>query len=163
MRPAHSRLVAPEGPTDGGRPLHIVSNRGLAGDSSETRGRALATSPRPGPLRSIRERPRVTSHAPPFPGSHPTVGGVCPATDDLRAGDAGADKHARKEKRMRITELVTDAITLAARLGWRTRLALAVLLIGPLSLTGDLELFALNAAGLVLGALVLRQIIHPTA
>ncbi|MCY3505370.1 MAG: hypothetical protein OXH41_04325 [Chloroflexi bacterium] len=64
---------------------------------------------------------------------------------------------------MRITELVTDAITLAARLGWRTRLALAVLLIGPLSLTGDLELFALNAAGLVLGALVLRQIIHPTA
>ena len=63
---------------------------------------------------------------------------------------------------MRITELVTDVITLAARLGWRTRLVLAVLLIGPLPLTGDLELFALNAAGLVLGALVLRQLICPT-
>ncbi len=63
---------------------------------------------------------------------------------------------------MRITELVTDAITLATRLGWRTRLVLAVLLIGPLPLTGDLELFALNAAGLVLGALVLRQLIRPT-
>lgn len=63
---------------------------------------------------------------------------------------------------MRTTELVTDAITLAARLGWRTRLVLAVLLIGPLPLTGDLELFALNAAGLVLGALVLRQLIRPT-
>ena len=64
---------------------------------------------------------------------------------------------------MRITELVADAITLAARLGWRTRLVLAVLLIGPLPLTGDLELFALNAAGLVLGALVLRQLIRPTS
>ncbi len=63
---------------------------------------------------------------------------------------------------MRITELVTDTITLATRLGWRTRLAFAVLLIGPLPLTGDLELFALNAAGLVLGALVLRQLIRPT-
>lgn len=63
---------------------------------------------------------------------------------------------------MRITELITDAVTLAARLGWRTRLVLAVLLIGPLPLTGDLELFALNAAGLVLGALVLRQLIRPT-
>lgn len=63
---------------------------------------------------------------------------------------------------MRITELATDAITLAARMGWRTRLVLAVLLIGPLPLTGDLELFALNAAGLVLGALVLRQLIRPT-
>ena len=63
---------------------------------------------------------------------------------------------------MPITALVTDAITLAARLGWRTRLVLAVLLIGPLPLTGDLELFALNAAGLVLGALVLRQLIRPT-
>ena len=63
---------------------------------------------------------------------------------------------------MRITELIPDAITLATRLGWRTRLALAVLLIGPLPLTGDLELFALNAGGLVLGALVLRQLIRPT-
>lgn len=63
---------------------------------------------------------------------------------------------------MRITALVTDAITLVIRLGWRTRLVLAVLLIGPLPLTGDLELFALNAAGLVLGALVLRQLIRPT-
>lgn len=63
---------------------------------------------------------------------------------------------------MRITELITDAITLAARLGWRTRLVLAVLLIGPLPLTGDLELFALNAAGLVLGALVLRQLVRPS-
>lgn len=63
---------------------------------------------------------------------------------------------------MRITELVTDAITLVARLGWRTRLVLAVLLIGPLPLTGGLELFALNAAGLALGALVLRQLIRPT-
>ena len=51
---------------------------------------------------------------------------------------------------------ITEAITTAARMGWRTRLVAAVLLIGPLPLTGDLELFALNAAGLVLGALVLR-------
>ena len=57
---------------------------------------------------------------------------------------------------------ITEAITTAARMGWRTRLVAAVLLIGPLPLTGDLELFALNAAGLVLGALVLRQLIRPT-
>ena len=57
---------------------------------------------------------------------------------------------------------ITEAVTTAARLGWRTRLALAVLLIGPLPLTGDLELFALNAAGVVLGALALRQLIRPT-
>ena len=57
---------------------------------------------------------------------------------------------------------ITEAITMAARMGWRTRLVAAVLLIGPLPLTGDLELFALNAAGLVLGALVLRQLIRPT-
>ena len=57
---------------------------------------------------------------------------------------------------------ITDAITTAARLGWRIRLVLTVLLIGPLLLTGDLELFALNAAGIVLGALLLRQLIRPT-
>ena len=57
---------------------------------------------------------------------------------------------------------ITEAITTAARMGWHTRLVAAVLLIGPLPLTGDLELFALNAAGLVLGALVLRQLIRPT-
>ena len=47
---------------------------------------------------------------------------------------------------------ITEAITTAARMGWRTRLVAAVLLIGPLPLTGDLELFALNAAGLVPGS-----------
>ena len=57
---------------------------------------------------------------------------------------------------------ITEVVTTAARLGWRTRLALAVLLIGPLPLTGDLELFALNAVGVILGALVLRQLIRPT-
>ena len=57
---------------------------------------------------------------------------------------------------------ITEAITTAARMGWRTRLVAAVLLIGPLPLTGALELFALNAAGLGLGALVLRQLIRPT-
>ena len=57
---------------------------------------------------------------------------------------------------------ITEAVTTAARLGWRIRLVLAVLLIGPLPLTGDLELFALNAGGVVLGALVLRQLIRPT-
>ncbi|MXY72598.1 MAG: hypothetical protein F4Y97_06105 [Dehalococcoidia bacterium] len=62
---------------------------------------------------------------------------------------------------MPITALITQTITLAARLGWRTRLALTVLLIGPVPLTGDLELFALNAGGIALGALVLRQLIHP--
>lgn len=62
---------------------------------------------------------------------------------------------------MPITALINQAITLAAHLGWRTRLALTVLLAGPVPLTGDLELFALNAGGLVLGALVLRQLIHP--
>ena len=93
------------------------------------------------------------------PVLHPTVGGVCPTTNDLRAGMRvrTSQMHA-KERRMHITE----AITTAARMGWRTRLVAAVLLIGPLPLTGDLELFALNAAGLVLGALVLRQLIRPT-
>ena len=57
---------------------------------------------------------------------------------------------------------ITEAITTAARMGWRTRLVAAVLVIGPRPLTGDLELFALNAAGLALGALVLRQLIRPT-
>lgn len=57
---------------------------------------------------------------------------------------------------------ITEAVTTAARLGWRTRLVLAVLLIGPLPLTGDLELFALNAGGVALGALLLRQLIRPT-
>lgn len=56
---------------------------------------------------------------------------------------------------------ITEAVTTAARLGWRTRLVLAVLFIGPLPLTGNLELFALNAAGIVIGALMLRQIIRP--
>ena len=81
-------------------------------------------------------------------------------TDDLRAGMRvrTSQMHA-EERRMHITE----AITTAARMGWRTRLVAAVLLIGPLPLTGDLELFALNAAGLVLGALLLRQLIRPTA
>ena len=34
---------------------------------------------------------------------------------------------------------ITEAITTAARMGWRARLVGAVLLIGPLPLTGDLE------------------------
>lgn len=57
---------------------------------------------------------------------------------------------------------ITEAVTTAARLGWRTRLVLAVLFIGPLPLTGDLQLFALNATGVVLGAFLLRQLIRPT-
>ena len=40
----------------------------------------------------------------------------------------------------------------------RKRGAIALLVIGPLLLTGDVEVFTLNAAGLALGALLLQRL-----
>ena len=62
---------------------------------------------------------------------------------------------------MRVKEGVTKVMGVAAGLGKflrrRKRAAVALLVIAPLPLTGDVEIFALNLAGLGFGALLLRR------
>ena len=49
---------------------------------------------------------------------------------------------------------------LAGRLPWRKEFALALLFIGTPLITGDMEIFAMNLAGLALAALVARRVMQ---
>ena len=65
----------------------------------------------------------------------------------------------------RVPKVMGVAVGLGRFLRRRKRLTIAVvvaaLLVGPLLLTGDGEVFVLNAVGLGLGALLLRRFIRP--
>ena len=66
---------------------------------------------------------------------------------------------------MHVKEGIPKVMGVVVRLGRflrrRKRAAIALLVIAPLPLTGDVEVFVLNAVGLGFGALLLRRFARP--
>ncbi len=67
--------------------------------------------------------------------------------------------HARKE----VPKIMAAVAAMGRFLRRRKRAVIALLVIGPLLLTGNLDVFILNLVGLGLGALLLRQMTLSTA